>query len=776
MLKKTLILLIVILGLIAGCEKTSKPQETVATPVITPASGMYLSNQTVQITCTTSGAAIRYTLDGSEPTATSTLYSAAIQVTGATTVKAKGFKNGMQASATATATYTFGVASISVYPLSGTYSTPQTVTISTITPGTVVHYTTDGSEPTENSATFAPPLIIDGNVTLKAKGFISGWDPSPTVTVVYTFNATKPTFSETAGIYYSNFNVTLSSPTTGSEIRYTTDGSMPTTNSTLYTAPLEINQSTNLKARTFKTNWNPSPADSAYYEMKVTAVSFAPAPGYFSVPQNVVMSTPTPGAVIYYTTNGSDPTSSSSQYTTPVTLNQNTTLKARALKNNWTGSNISSGGYTFTVSTPVFDPVPGVYSNQVSVAINSATTGADIRYTTDGSDPTSNSTLYTNPVNMTHTTLLKAKAFKTNWNSSGIVSGNYTITTLQTVATPVFNPASGAYPSPRSVEISCATQDATIRYNLGTAEPTETSTEYTGPISVVASQIITAKAFKTGMNPSNSAAADYSINFTLGEMVSIPGGTFTMGRNTGTGEADEVPTHSVTLNSFLISKYEVTQLEWQNVMGSNPSFFTGEVYRPVETVSWYAALVYCNKRSVLAGLDPVYSIGGSTNPDNWGAVPELMDATWNTVECNWTANGFRLPTEAEWEYAARGATNNPDYQYAGSNNIDNVAWYQMNSGGESQMIGYLQPNGLGLYDMSGNISEWCWDWYGNTYYNESPLSNPTGPSSSSYRVTRGGSCNGNNVHNFTVVDRNAMAPNHHSSSYGLRVVRKAPTR
>ncbi len=239
--------------------------------------------------------------------------------------------------------------------------------------------------------------------------------------------------------------------------------------------------------------------------------------------------------------------------------------------------------------------------------------------------------------------------------------------------------------------------------------------------------------------------------------VFVQGGTFTMGRTTGTGGSDELPTHSVTLNSFYMGKYEVTQSEWQAVMGSNPASGSGVgANYPVYSVSWYATLKYCNLRSLAEGLTPVYTISGSTDPANWGAVPTSSNATWNAAICNWNANGYRLPTEAEWEYAARGANNTPDYLYSGSDDINTVAWYgENNTSMGSKQVGTKAPNALGLHDMSGNVEEWCWDWYGS--YSSGAQNNPTGPSSGSHPVLRGGIWYGWAVY-CRVADRNYGTP------------------
>ena len=261
------------------------------------------------------------------------------------------------------------------------------------------------------------------------------------------------------------------------------------------------------------------------------------------------------------------------------------------------------------------------------------------------------------------------------------------------------------------------------------------------------------------------------------DFVYVPGGTFTMGRTTGSGDSDELPTHTVTLNSFFIGTYEVTQAEYSQYMQPRPSWTSnyglGDDY-PAYYVSWYAILKYCNLRSMAEGLTPVYSISGSTNPANWGSVPTSNNSTWNAAICNWSANGYRLPTEAEWEYAARGATNTPDYLYSGSDDLNAVAWYVgNNSPNGTKPVGTKAPNGLGLYDMSGNVFEWCWDWYSSSYYSSSPSSNPTGLASGSSRVARGGYWY-SSAYGCRVAFRSNYSPYSSFSYLGFRLCRAVP--
>jgi len=228
------------------------------------------------------------------------------------------------------------------------------------------------------------------------------------------------------------------------------------------------------------------------------------------------------------------------------------------------------------------------------------------------------------------------------------------------------------------------------------------------------------------------------------EMVQIPGGSFQMGDVKNEGYSDEKPIHTVTLSDFYMGKYEVTQAQYRAVMGSNPSDENpyggvGDNY-PVYYVSWYGAIVFCNKLSMAEGLNPAYRINGSTDPSHWGEIPTSSNSRWNSVEIVTGSTGYRLPTEAQWEYAAKGGNGSPgNYTYSGSNSINNVAWYHDNSGFlyGTHEVGEKSPNGLGLYDMSGNVLEWCWDWYGD--YSSSAQTDPQGASSGSYRVARGGS-------------------------------------
>lgn len=235
----------------------------------------------------------------------------------------------------------------------------------------------------------------------------------------------------------------------------------------------------------------------------------------------------------------------------------------------------------------------------------------------------------------------------------------------------------------------------------------------------------------------------------------VEGGTFRMGSTDG--HSDERPVHTVSLDSFFMMRTEVTFAEYDRFARATGRDLPddegwGRGTRPAINVSWYDAIAYANWLSGQEGLDPAYRVNGS-------------NVRWIRL-----ANGWRLPTEAEWEYAARGGQDARDTTYAGGNSARAVAWYGGNSGGRTRPVGQKRANELGLYDMSGNVREWCWDRYGNGYSDDAPRSDPTGAFSGSTRVFRGGDWN-SNVGRTRVANRSYNGPGNTGRSFGFRLVR-----
>ena len=258
-------------------------------------------------------------------------------------------------------------------------------------------------------------------------------------------------------------------------------------------------------------------------------------------------------------------------------------------------------------------------------------------------------------------------------------------------------------------------------------------------------------------------------------MILVEGGTFEMG--SPTGMADERPVHTVTLDNFYMDEHEVTQADWKKVMGINPSYFSdnpekgeSQAKRPVEHISHYDAYVYCNKRSMAEKLTPCYVIGGTDNPEKWGDTPDEQNNLWDNVKCRWDTNGYRLPSETEWEYAARGGIHNTQKKVL-KDADDNHSWNKNNSNCMTHAVRLRTPSVLGFYDLFGNVWEWCWDWY--DCYRPGNFTNPHGAErtdDNTDRMGRGGAWNAE-PSDCSPFFRNCGSPASRYNFIGMRVVR-----
>ena len=364
--------------------------------------------------------------------------------------------------------------------------------------------------------------------------------------------------------------------------------------------------------------------------------------------------------------------------------------------------------------------------------------------------------------------------------------GNSGTPVMQTVATPAFSVESGAVDSGTEVTITCGTEGANIYYTTDGTEPTAESTEYTDAISITEAVTLKAIAVKDGMNNSAVASASYTIssgNIPEG-FVKVTGGTVTGDTKYASSDNDYIfiAGRTVTISDMYVCDHEVTQAEYEKYCkygSSSPSsdYGYGDNY-PAYYVSWYDAIVYCNLRSIDEGLTPAYKIGEETDPRKWSGIvgdsengycgPSSSNSTWNALTYDKEAKGYRLPTEAEWEYIAREAGTSTT-TYSGSDTIDDVAWYSSNSSSKTHEVKGKNANSLGIYDMSGNVWEWCYDWY---YSILSSSTADTGPSSGSNRVQRGGSWYGTEQ-GCQVSYRYHSNPYDRDNKYGFRVVRSS---
>ncbi|RTY86617.1 formylglycine-generating enzyme family protein [Flavobacterium sp. GT3R68] len=244
------------------------------------------------------------------------------------------------------------------------------------------------------------------------------------------------------------------------------------------------------------------------------------------------------------------------------------------------------------------------------------------------------------------------------------------------------------------------------------------------------------------------------------DLVKIEGGTYLMGSKDkdDVADTDEQKQHEVKVNSFELSKFEVTVWQWKTFvketkakMPQKPIWDWKENF-PINQITWEEAVAYCNWLSKKEKLQPVYSKKG----------PNYV--------CNFKANGYRLPTEAEWEYAAKGGKLSNKTPYSGGTNPDKLSWHKTNSNKAPHTVGTKMPNELGLYDMSGNVWEWCWDWYNEDFYKTETKNNPTGPQMGEKRTVRGGSWDSDNKY-LRPANRISTYPDKTHEFYGFRVAR-----
>jgi hypothetical protein len=419
-------------------------------------------------------------------------------------------------------------------PPAGTYATSQQVTVGDTTDGAVLYCSTDGGAPSASSPQCSEPMTVAKSETLRAVAIAPGMKTSPVAVAAYTISespAPTPTFSPGSGSFTSAQTVAIGDSLADASIYYTTDGSAPTTSSTLYTGPVAVSSTETLSAIATASGYGPSGIGVATYTITLPAMQpvFSEPAGTYTSVQTIAITDPTPNAVIYYTTDGTQPTIASPKYSGAITVAQTETINAVAVAPGYSTSAVASAAYVINLpatATPVFSPAAGLYSSAQTVTLSDATPGAAIYYTTNGSPATTSSTIYSGPVTVAQTETLNAVAAAQNYGVSQDASAVYTIN--PPAQPPTFSPGTGTYTTIQNVVISDTTPGATIYYTTNGSPATTSSTVYSGPIAVSATESINAIASAPNYSASTNVAASYTINLpsAAAPVISPDGGTF----------------------------------------------------------------------------------------------------------------------------------------------------------------------------------------------------------------------------------------------------------
>ncbi|MDR3764762.1 MAG: chitobiase/beta-hexosaminidase C-terminal domain-containing protein [Acidobacteriota bacterium] len=672
------------------------------TPVFSPASGTtFTDTLSITISDTASGATIYYTTDGSTPTTSSTVYDSAITISAATTLNAIATADGYSTSVVAKAQYTIQAADPVFSPAAGTYTGTQQVSITDTTANVYIYYTRTGDlTPT----LYSGPITVDSTTALTAyatggsgTGTNNGINKSNTVTASYTISGTQadtPVLSLAAGTYNSVQSVTISDTTTGAKIYYTLDGSWPTSASTLFSGPISIATSETLSAIAIASGYTGSSVASAAYSLVTATPAFSPARGAYTSAQQVSLSSTTPGAVIYYTLDGTVPTSASSVYSQPISIGTTTTIQAVAIAPGFVESSLEMGTFTITLpaATPQFSPAAGTYSTGQSVTITDATTGASIYYTLDGSTPNPGiSSLYTAAFPISATTTVNAVAIANNYSRSSVASAIYTI--ASSGPSPTFSPSGGTYGAAQSVTLADTVSGASIYYTTDGSTPSTSSTLYSGPIAVSRSMTIQALATASNYSQSAVASATYTLQaaqpaftpaagvYQTSQTVTLTDATggaslyYTLDGSTPTPAAATLYTGPITVNATttinviaVLSGYTTASASAVYVINQQQAAAT-PTFSPVGGT--YTTSQNVTISDATSGSSIFYTLDGSTPDPATAALytgPITVNAT-TTINAVATASGYNQSALASAAYVIVTPAATPTFSPAGGSYI-----------------------------------------------------------------------------------------------------------
>jgi transcription elongation GreA/GreB family factor len=534
-MRKLTVFLAVVLAVAAlwtGCEQpagpVASPPERTAKPEADPQPGRVGAGTAIRLSVATEGAEIYYTIDGTEPDTTKTKYLAPIRIDAARTIRALAVSEGQEDSEALTAAYTMDRSIAAVPwadPPAGAVAEGTMAALAT-TGGAEIYYTTDGTAPDRTKTKYAGPIPINAALTIRALAVKEELSDSAAMEAAYTIGSpAKPVAVPAAGEVNFGAEVTLSTATEGAEIYYTIDGSEPTSAGPKYdNSPISITTALTIRAVAVKGGLEPSETLEAAYTVVASGTAAMPRAnppaGETDAGTGVTLSTTTEGAEIYYTTDGTAPDRTKAKYTGPITVSAALTIKAIAVKEGMADSAVLEAAYTIKgppappperAETPTADPPAGEVSAGTTVTLSTATPGAEIYYTVDGTAPGRTRTKYTGPVPINTTLTIRAIAFKAGLTDSGTLTAFYSVAAANRAAQPSANPAAGAVPAGTAVALSTTTPGAEIYYTVDGTAPDRTGTKYTGPVPINTALTIRAIAVKEGMNDSGVLEAAYAI-------------------------------------------------------------------------------------------------------------------------------------------------------------------------------------------------------------------------------------------------------------------------
>ncbi len=754
----------------------------------------------------TEGAVIYYTADGSTPTTDSSKYTAALTVNADAVYKAVAVKEGIENSPVSTASVSIKEKKVTVkvektYASAVTFTVSETntegvlsLTMQSATEGAVIYYTTDGSTPTAESSKYTDALAVSDDAVYKAVAVKEGIENSPV----------------------SMATVSIKEKTVTVEVEKIVEVDKKADE----TAPSSVtNLTATAKDSRVLLTWTDA-ADSDIYGYEVSysgskAINRVVLPALDStsmmVPQGAggtYISGLTNGTEYTFTVKTVDTSGNKSEgviaSATPLALDVSQTLQIALTadvphENGYTG-NKSNTKVTVTANITSASNVKKVVwkkdGSLIAKTLLADTAATAATVSDDNAKWTFDITATDESANCTYTVAAIDEAGREEAEQITIDNFDFTPPVKVKEITAVYSSDLSAIilnwtePSDSDydhVEISFTSNDGTAD-----SEPSTVESVTKGTANKTYSGIDGSKAYYTytfvTYDELGNKGADYtykvSVNTSVNNIpegfVEVTGTTITRSENWTPSSSVFVSGRSLTIPDLYVCDHEVTRGEFKEVMGEDPSTasaydkdgnkLTGDdvLNNPVNYVNWYAAIAYCNKLSVKEGLGCAYTVSGITDWENlaYSSIPTSSNSTWNAATCDFEANGYRLPTEAEWEWLARGGQN---YTYAGSDTVGDVAWYTSNTNKTgSRDVKTKAANGYGLYDMSGNVWEWCWDRNGSI----SSSTDATGSASGSGRVRRGGSW-GSDANYCTVSNRDSDYPDGRFSYLGFRVVRSS---